>query len=130
MQNYLVRIGSDIRKIRKEKGVTIENIAFDTGLSPATISYLENAFNMPVHFFQGGDDPVVKPENTRKWVEDFKKVGAKVTYQEYPGVKHDSWVNAYKDEFIFSWFDKRQSDGGHCPMRSIIGRLEPRKFPS
>jgi poly(3-hydroxybutyrate) depolymerase len=71
-----------------------------------TISYLENAFNMPVHFFQGGDDPVVKPENTRKWVEDFKKAGAKVTYQEYPGVKHDSWVNAYKDEFIFSWFDK------------------------
>ncbi len=70
-----------------------------------TISYLENAFNMPVHFFQGGDDPVVKPEGTRKWVEDFKKVGAKVTYQEYPGVKHDSWVNAYKDEFIFSWFE-------------------------
>ena len=43
MQNYLVKIGSAIKKIRKEKGVTIENIALDTGLSPATISYLENA---------------------------------------------------------------------------------------
>ena len=43
MQNYLVRIGSDIRKIRKEKGVTIEKMAFDTGLSPATIAELENA---------------------------------------------------------------------------------------
>ena len=43
MQNYLVKIGSAVKKIRKEKSVTIEKIAFDTGLSPATISYLENA---------------------------------------------------------------------------------------
>lgn len=43
MQNYLVKIGSAIKKIRKEKGITIEKIALDTGLSPATISYLENA---------------------------------------------------------------------------------------
>ena len=69
-----------------------------------TINYLDNAFNIPVHFFQGDADPAVKVENTRKWVEDFKKVGSNVKYQEYPGVKHDSWVNAYKDEFIFSWF--------------------------
>jgi poly(3-hydroxybutyrate) depolymerase len=68
--------------------------------------YIENAFNLPVHFFQGTEDPAVKVENTRKWVEDFKKSGAKVTYVEYPGVKHDSWVNAYKDEFIFEWFTK------------------------
>ena len=43
MQNYLVKIGSAIKKIRKEKGITIEKIALDTDLSPATISYLENA---------------------------------------------------------------------------------------
>ena len=43
MQNYLVKIGSAVNKIRKEKSVTIEKIALDTGLSPATISYLENA---------------------------------------------------------------------------------------
>ena len=43
MQDYLIKIGSAIKKIRKENGITIENIAFDTGLSPATISYLENA---------------------------------------------------------------------------------------
>jgi transcriptional regulator with XRE-family HTH domain len=43
MQEYLVKIGSAIKKIRKEQGVTIENIAFDTGLSSSTISYLENA---------------------------------------------------------------------------------------
>lgn len=74
---------------------------------PAEASkYLDNGFNLPIHIFQGGDDPVVKPENTRKWVDDLKNIGSKVTYQEYPGVKHDSWVNAYKDEFIFTWFSK------------------------
>lgn len=43
MKDYLVKIGSAIKKVRKEKEITIEKIAFDTGLSPATISYLENA---------------------------------------------------------------------------------------
>jgi len=43
MENYLVKIGSALKKIRKEKKVTIEKISLDTGLSPATISYLENS---------------------------------------------------------------------------------------
>jgi transcriptional regulator with XRE-family HTH domain len=43
MKKYLIKIGSAVRKVRKEKGVTIEKIALDTGLSSATISYLENA---------------------------------------------------------------------------------------
>lgn len=70
------------------------------------ISYLDNVLGLPIHFFQGGADPVVKPEGTREWVEKCKKAGAKVTYQEYPGVSHDSWVNAYRDEFVFTWFSK------------------------
>lgn len=73
--------------------------------TPAGIeNYMENAFNYPVHFFQGGADPVVKPEGTRKLVEDFKKVGSKVEYVEYPGVLHDSWVNAYEGGNVFTWF--------------------------
>lgn len=67
-----------------------------------------NALNVPVHIFQGGDDPVVKPEGVRQWVENLKAEGAMVEYKEYPGVKHDSWVNAYENEFIFDWFDQFQ----------------------
>jgi poly(3-hydroxybutyrate) depolymerase len=65
-----------------------------------------NALNYPVHVFQGDIDPAVKVEGTRAWVQRFKDAGVNITYKEYPGVKHDSWVNAYKDEFIFSWFDQ------------------------
>lgn len=70
-----------------------------------TIKYIDNAFNLPTYFHQGDKDPAVKVEDTRKWVENFKNAGSKVKYQEYPGVMHDSWVNAYKDEAIFKWFD-------------------------
>jgi predicted esterase len=65
-----------------------------------------NALNYPVHFFQGDEDPAVKVEGTRAWVKRLQDAGTKVEYAEYPGVKHDSWVNAYKDEFIFDWFSK------------------------
>jgi poly(3-hydroxybutyrate) depolymerase len=75
--------------------------------APAGVEkYIDNAFNYPVHFFQGGADPVVKPEGTRKLVEDFKSVGSQVEYVEYPGVLHDSWVNAYDNGNVFTWFSK------------------------
>ncbi|GAB4031361.1 carboxylesterase family protein [Spirosoma gilvum] len=65
-----------------------------------------NATNFPVHLFQGDADPAVKPEGTRQWVKRFQDLGVNVTYKEYPGVKHDSWVQAYENEFIFGWFDQ------------------------
>jgi poly(3-hydroxybutyrate) depolymerase len=73
-----------------------------------TEKYMENGSNLPMYFFQGAEDPVVLAENTRKMVDVLKNSGAKVMYQEYPGVKHNSWENAYKDEFIFNWFDKQK----------------------
>jgi poly(3-hydroxybutyrate) depolymerase len=65
-----------------------------------------NALNVPIHFFQGDADPVVKPEGTREWVRKLKEFGTRVEYTEYPGVKHNSWEDAYKDGAIFRWFTK------------------------
>jgi hypothetical protein len=47
---------------------------------------------------------VVKPEGTREWVKRLQDLGTRVEYTEYPGVQHNSWENAYKDEAIFDWF--------------------------
>jgi poly(3-hydroxybutyrate) depolymerase len=66
--------------------------------------YQPNALNFPVHFFHGDNDQAVNVNVSRDWVKKLKEGGANVSYQEYPGVGHDSWVNAYKDEFIFTWF--------------------------
>ncbi|MGH7453637.1 MAG: alpha/beta hydrolase-fold protein, partial [bacterium] len=63
-----------------------------------------NALNYPVHIFHGDADPVVSPAGVREWVKRLEELGTKVEYTEYPGVGHNSWENAYKDEAIFAWF--------------------------
>lgn len=66
--------------------------------------FAPNALNLPIHIHQGGADPAVKPEGVRAWVQRLKDLGTPVGYTEYPGVLHDSWVNAYADGQIFDWF--------------------------
>jgi predicted esterase len=65
-----------------------------------------NALNVPAHFFHGDQDQAVPVAVSREWVKKLKEFGYQVEYVEYPGVNHDSWVNAYKDEAIFDWFSK------------------------
>lgn len=72
----------------------------------STDEFYKNAFNYPVHFFHGGADPVVPVKISRDWVSNLKEIGSEVEYKEYPGVKHDSWVKAYEDGYIFGWFSK------------------------
>lgn len=64
-----------------------------------------NALNLPVAIYQGGADPVVRPEGVREIRDELLKSGAPVEYREFPGVQHDVWVQAYHDENIFHWFD-------------------------
>jgi predicted esterase len=71
-----------------------------------TENYQVNAFNLPIHFFHGDADKAVPVTVSRDWVKKLKEIGTNVEYNEYPGVEHNSWENAYKDEFIFSWFSK------------------------
>lgn len=72
--------------------------------------YLPNAAHLPARFFQGDADPVVPAASVNKWVEGFKSSGTHVEYDVYPGVKHDSWVNAYANGQIFKWFDGYKRD--------------------
>lgn len=73
---------------------------------PGTEKYQPNAFNLPMHFFHGDQDSAVPVTVSREWVKKISDLGGKVEYDEYPGVNHNSWENAYKDEAIFSWFDQ------------------------
>lgn len=64
-----------------------------------------NALNLSVAIHQGGADPVVRAEGTRFILNEFQKNNTLTEYYEYPGVQHDSWVQAYGDANIFRWFD-------------------------
>ena len=69
-----------------------------------TLPLVANALNVPTYFFQGDADPAVKVDSTRLWVKRFEDAGIATGYDEYPGVQHDSWVNAYAGAKIFNWF--------------------------
>ncbi|MCC5936309.1 MAG: prolyl oligopeptidase family serine peptidase [Lunatimonas sp.] len=71
-----------------------------------TADLLGNALHLPVHFFHGDADPVVPIEGTRAMVEEMQRKGILVLSEEYEGVKHDSWVNAYAGGRIFEWFSQ------------------------
>jgi beta-glucosidase len=89
-----------------------------------TAEFAPNALHIPVHVFQGGADPVVQPQGTRQWVERLEQLGTKVEYTEYPGVGHDSWVNAYADGQIFKWFDQFRRDPYPDRVRFATDRYE------
>jgi dienelactone hydrolase len=65
-----------------------------------------NALNLPSHFYHGDKDQAVPVTVSREWTKKLQALGATVEYDEYPGVNHDSWVNAYKDEAVFDWLSK------------------------
>lgn len=69
-----------------------------------------NALNLPVHLFHGDADPAVPVQRSRDWQKRFLDDGVKVEYVEYPGVRHNSWDNAYKNAAIFEWFAKFRRD--------------------
>jgi len=87
-----------------------------------TSEFAPNALHVPVHIFQGGADPVVPPDGARRWVERFERLGTKVEYTEYPGVEHDSWVNAYADGQMFDWFDQFRRDPYPDRVRFVSDR--------
>lgn len=86
--------------------------------------YLPNAAHLPTRFFQGDADPVVPTASVNKWVEGFKGTGTHVEYDVYPGVKHDSWVNAYADGRIFKWFDQYKRDPEPKKVTFATGQIK------
>lgn len=71
-----------------------------------TDQLIANGLNLPAHFYHGDKDGAVPVTVSREWVQKLKEQGTQVEYDEYPGVNHDSWVNAYKDEAVFTWLSQ------------------------
>ncbi len=80
--------------------------AVPVGTEPLT----GNGTNIPFKIFQGEIDPVVKPEAVRGWRDRLEEAGVAVEYVEYPGVKHNSWDNAYANASLFGWLAQHKRD--------------------
>jgi len=53
--------------------------------------------------FHGADDDVVPVHFSRQFYQRLKRLGADVRYTEYPGVRHESWVNAFHEKDLLPW---------------------------
>ena len=83
-------------------------IAKQTGVtqSPADDIYAEAAkkvAGMPIWVFHGDADPTVPVTESQNMVAALKTLNADVKYTEYPGVKHNSWDNAYNEPDFPVW---------------------------
>jgi predicted peptidase len=56
-----------------------------------------------VWLFHGKEDDIVPVYFSQQFYQKLKKLGADVRYTEYPGVKHNSWVNAFKEPQLLPW---------------------------
>lgn len=93
---------------------TIPNLESSLSRDPAISDpFTETARRIgktPVWIFHGDADPTVPVEESRKMADALRAVGGDVKYTEYAGVAHDSWVNAYDEPELFSWFLKQHLD--------------------
>lgn len=63
-----------------------------------------NALNIPVHMFVGDRDPIYP--TAKEAYEILKANNINLEYKVYPGIAHNCWEYAYKDNFIFDWFSQ------------------------
>jgi hypothetical protein len=88
---------ADLARLIQPDDAALYDVARLEAASPRALA--ENAAGLQVLIFHGADDPVVPAADSRKMVERFRELGwlgKSVRYTEYKGVKHDSWIPAYK----------------------------------
>ena len=60
--------------------------------------------HIPIWIFHGTIDNVINPWPDRSLIKVLQDGGAKnAKYTEYPGVMHNSWVNAFAEPDLLPW---------------------------
>jgi predicted peptidase len=68
--------------------------------------------DMPVWCFHGEADTVVPPARSIAIVDALKALGASPKLTTYPGVGHNAWDKAYREEPLPTWFLEHAKTGG------------------
>ncbi len=74
----------------------------------------------PIWAFHGDKDPLVRLEQSQTMIDANKKAGnpdAKLTV--YPGVGHDSWINAYAEADLYTWLLSKRLSGKPAKVEPI-----------
>jgi predicted peptidase len=67
---------------------------------------------MPIWVFHGEDDKSIPVSESDNMVAKLKQMGYDIQYTKYPGVGHNSWIQAYNTEALYDWFveQRKESD--------------------
>ncbi len=57
----------------------------------------------PMWLFHGDEDQAVDVQYSRDMAKAIRSKGGKLKYTEYPGVGHNSWLNAYWEADLWDW---------------------------
>jgi predicted peptidase len=68
----------------------------------------EKMKDIPCWCFHGAADPTVKVEKSREMIAALKAAGGHPKYTEFPGVKHQSWDQAYATQGLFTWLSNQK----------------------
>jgi predicted peptidase len=67
------------------------------------VQFANKLKNIPVWAFHGESDPIVPVKRTIEMVEAVNANRGTARMTIYPGVGHDSWINAYKEDSLYTW---------------------------
>ncbi len=59
---------------------------------------------MPIWVFHGEEDKSIPISESETMVDRLLSMGYDVQFTKYPGVGHDSWIQAYNTEELYEWF--------------------------
>ena len=74
--------------------------------------------NVPIWAFHGDADTLVPPEESIRMVEAVRQAGGDARLTLYPGVRHESWINAFSDYALFDWLLSHQK--GEAPQNAFF----------
>ncbi|MGJ8736599.1 carboxylesterase family protein [Zobellia laminariae] len=63
---------------------------------------------MPMWVFHGEEDQSIPISESETMVAKLKSMNYDIRFTKYPGVGHDSWIQAYDNEELYDWFMKQE----------------------
>ncbi len=86
---------------------TFAAMAVVCGMTPVPYAGWINK-KMPIWVFHGEEDNSIPISESENMVDRLKGMGYDVKFTRYPGVGHNSWLQAYSTEELYEWFMKQE----------------------
>jgi len=82
-------------------------LAVVCGMTPVPYASWINK-KLPIWVFHGEEDKSIPISESETMVNRLKGMGYEVKFTRYPGVGHNSWIQAYQTDALYEWFMNQQ----------------------